>query len=246
MSEASDQLTPMLPPDDFHGVLEAAQLALEPAELEALGMYLSLLVDANTRMNLTRLTDPYEAWHRHVFDALTLLPFIEATGAANLLDLGSGGGIPGLVLAIARRDLPVTLLEATLKKARFLQHVVDVLELDNVTVISERAETFGSPEGGGRDGWDVVTARAVAPMAVLLELALPLATPEGFLLAIKGERAPDELEAAHGALRVLKASVETTLRTPTGTIVLVRRDGLIPKRFPRRPGEPKANPLGGA
>ena len=113
-----DALEPIAPPEDLHAQLEAMHIALEPAEVEAIGFYLALLIDANTRMNLTRITDPQDAWHRHVLDALTLLPFIEATGAANLLDLGSGGGIPGLVLAIVRRDLPVTLLEATLKKAQ--------------------------------------------------------------------------------------------------------------------------------
>lgn len=149
-----------------------------------------------------------------------------------------------MVLAIACPDMPVTLLEATLKKARFLQETVDALGLEHVTVLSERAESLGAPEGGGRDGWDVVTARAVAPLPVLLELALPLAVPDGFLLAIKGGRAPEEIEASRTALRLLKGRVETTKRTPTGTIVVVRREGVMPRRFPRRPGEPARAPLG--
>ena len=101
-----------------------------------------------------------------------------------------------------------------------------------------------SPEGGGRDGWDVVTARAVAPLRVLLELALPLATPQGWLLAIKGQKAAQEIDEARTALRLLKAAVDQTHRTATGTIVVVRRDGPMAKRFPRRPGEPGRAPLG--
>jgi len=236
---------PMPPPDDFSLALEAAQLALEPAEMEHLALFLGLLTDANTRMNLTRIVDPADAWHRHVLDSLSLLPFIESVGAANLLDLGSGGGMPGLVLAIVRPDLPITLLDATLKKARFLQETASQLGLDNVTVISERAESLGTHDGGGRDGWDVVTARAVAKLPVLLELALPLVTPDGLLLAIKGDTAHDEIEASAKALRVLHASVELTQRTATGTVVVVRRNGPIPRDYPRRPGEPGRQPLGG-
>lgn len=232
------------PPEDFCDALDAAQLALEPGEREQLAVYLGLLADGNTRFNLTRIVSAHDAWHRQVLDSLTLLPFIEAIGAHNLLDLGSGGGVPGLVLAIVRPELQITLLEATLKKARFLQDTVEQLGLDNVTVISERAETFGAPDGGGRDGWDVVTARAVAPLRVLLELSLPLATPQGWLLAIKGRKASEEIEQARTALQVLKATVEQTHRTATGTIVLVRRNGPMAKRFPRRPGEPARAPLG--
>jgi 16S rRNA (guanine527-N7)-methyltransferase len=235
---------PVNPPDDFGFALDDAQIALEPSELEQLAAFLGLLVDANTRMNLTRIVDPADAWHRHVLDSLSLLPFIEGAGATNLLDLGSGGGMPGLVLAIVRPDLPITLLEATLKKAKFLQDTVDQLGLANVTVLSERAESLGSHEGGGRDGWDVVTARAVAKLPVLLELALPLATPNGVLLAIKGERAHDEIEASKRALKVLNASVECTQRTATGTIVVVQRNGVMPRDYPRRPGEPGRAPLG--
>ena len=239
-----EPIEPVLPPDDFHAALEDAQLALEPAELEHLSIYLGLLSAANAYMNLTRITDPAEAWHRHVLDSLTLLPYIESMGAANLLDLGSGGGLPGIVLAIIRRDLPITLLEATLKKARFLQDTVEQLGLDNVTVISERAEALGAPDGGGRDGWDLVTARAVATLPVLLELALPLVTPDGYLIAIKGQKANNEIEMSRVALRTLNATVEGTQRTASGTIVVIRRDGPISTTYPRRPGEPGRAPLG--
>ncbi|MCH2135750.1 MAG: 16S rRNA (guanine(527)-N(7))-methyltransferase RsmG [Phycisphaerales bacterium] len=243
VDEATPEPTPIPPPEDFDQTLAEANLQLEPRERVMLGEYLGMLVAANARMNLTRIVEPGEAWQRHVLDALTLLPFIEAAQGGNLLDLGSGGGLPGLVLAITRPDLPVTLLEATLKKARFLQETAVALGLENVTVLSERAESLGTPEGGGRDGWDLVTARAVAPMPVLLELALPLVVPDGYLLAIKGQRAHEEIDASRNALRQLRASVETTHRTATGTIVVVRRDGPIPRRFPRRPGEPGRQPL---
>jgi len=221
-------------------------LQLGAGEIKTIGRFLDLLFEANTRMNLTRIADREQAWSRHVLDSLSLLPFLEASHASNMLDLGAGGGFPGMPLAIARPALPVTLLEATGKKARFLAETATILGLENVTVLSERAETLGSPDGGGRFAWDVVTARAVGPLRVLLELALPLVAEGGYLLAIKGERAAEEIEAAAAALATLKASVETTHRTPSGTIVVVRRDGPMPRMYPRRPGEPSHAPIGGS
>ena len=225
---------------------EGYALQLTAGDVRQLGRFLDLLFEANTRMNLTRIADREQAWSRHVLDSLSLLPFLEACRAGNMLDLGAGGGFPGLPLAIVRPDLPVTLLEATGKKARFLAETATSLGLENVTVLSERAETLGSAEGGGRFAWDVVTARAVGPMRVLLELALPLVVQGGYLLAIKGERAGEEIKAAAAALATLKATVESTRRTPSGTIVVVRRDGPIPRMYPRRPGEPAHAPIGGS
>ncbi|MDP7030278.1 MAG: 16S rRNA (guanine(527)-N(7))-methyltransferase RsmG [Phycisphaerales bacterium] len=234
--------------DDL-GALQAMavpyELELTAEEWSTLSTFLDLLTEANSRMNLTRIVEREDAWRRHVLDSLTLLPFIEAAGARHLLDLGSGGGFPGIPLAICRPDLPVTLLEATGKKARYLAETATSLGLDHVTVLSERAETLGSPDGGGRGAWDVVTARAVGGLPVLLELALPLVSDGGALLAIKGERAEQEIAEAGQALRTLKATIEITRRTPTGTIVVARRTGPIARQWPRRPGEPARAPIGG-
>ena len=229
-----------------HALAKPFGLELTDEDIDRLGHFLDLLETANQRMNLTRITDRQEAWTRHVLDSLTLLPFIEAAGATNLIDIGSGGGFPGLPLALVCPELPITLLEATGKKARYLAETADVLGLTNITVLCDRAETLGAPDGGGRDAWDVVTARAVGPMPVLLELAMPLVQEGGWLLAIKGQRAAEEIEAADTALRVLRSEVEEMQRTPTGTIVPVRRCGSIPRPYPRRPGEPARAPLGGS
>jgi 16S rRNA (guanine527-N7)-methyltransferase len=231
-------------PGEINALAAEYGLQLSDQDIAFLGRFLDVLFEANTRMNLTRIVDRKQAWTRHVLDSLSVLPFLEACQAQNMLDLGAGGGFPGMPVAIVRPDLPVTLLEATGKKARFLVDAVTDLSLENVTVLSERAETLGSPEGGGRFAWDVVTARAVGPMRVLLELALPLVVEGGYLIAIKGERAGEEIEAAVKALRTLNATVEKTHRTPSGTIVVVRRDGPISKMYPRRPGEPSHSPIG--
>lgn len=232
-------------PRSFIEGLEAMQVALEGAELEQLGLYLDRLYAANARMNLTGVRDPVEAWERHLLDSLSLLPMLRAADAKSVLDLGSGGGLPGFPLAITMPDVSFLLLEATGKKAAFLQEVVDGLELSNVTVLDERAETIGEPGCLHRGAYDAVSARAVGPMNVLLELALPLLRVGGVLLAIKGERASEEIKQAGEALRTLHGRVIETNRTSTGTIVIVEKEGDTPADYPRRPGEPKRLPIGG-
>ena len=221
-------------PDDLRGRC--------PPELVArLVRYLELLLSKNAEMNLTALRDPAEAWARHVVESLQLLPAIGAPERA--LDVGSGGGIPGMVVAAALPQVRVTLLEATAKKARFLEQTAAALELSNVDVVCQRAETAAAAGSALRERYDVVTARAVAPLRVLLELTVPFAAVGGRIVAVKGERAAEEISGARRALKVLHARVESTLRTPTATVLVLTKQGPTPVRYPRRPGEPKRRPL---
>ena len=242
MSDPSPMRTP---PPSFFESARALGLDFEPAEIEQLGNWLVLLEEANQRMNLTRITDPESAWHRHVLDSLSLLPLLESVEAHSLLDVGSGGGAPGLPLAITLPKLSVGLLDSVGKKARFLQETVDHLRLSSVRVLNDRAESLaaiGSPE---REAWDVVCARAVGRLPVLLELTIPFLREGGLLLAIKGQQASVEIEESRGALHALHARVIDTLETPTGTVVVVEKARKTPKRYPRKSGEPARNPLPG-
>lgn len=203
--------------------------------------YLRLLLDENEKFNLTAIADPSEAWARHVLENLELVPLLGS--GLSLIDVGSGGGLPGMVLAIARPDLEVFLLEATGKKARFLEQTSRTLGLMNVRVVCERAETAGKPGSELRERFDIVTARAVAPLRALLELTIPFAKVHGLLLAVKGEHAPSELEQASNALSVLHVVHESTVRYETATVLSFRKSQSTPTKYPRRPGEPKHKPL---
>jgi 16S rRNA (guanine527-N7)-methyltransferase len=232
------------PPEDFAESAESYGISFDPGDLERLGTYLALLLDANSRFNLTAVTDPNEVWTKHVFDSLTLLPYIVAAEAREVIDVGSGGGLPGVPLAITQPETDFTLLEATGKKADFLVEVVEHLELANVEVINDRAETIGHDCENHRAQYDLVAARAVGKLTVLLELAVPLVRVGGHVAAIKGAKAGAEIEQAKRALHLLHSKVVETAGTPTGTIVLIEKLRDTPKRYPRRPGEPKRAPLG--
>jgi 16S rRNA (guanine527-N7)-methyltransferase len=190
--------------------------------LVTVGHYLARLLAMNERMNLTSVTDTPSAWERHAFDALSLVPHLAAVPAGGrLVDVGSGGGIPGIVLAIARPDLQITLIEATQKKAHFLSAVNAELKLANVDVRAERAEKLA--EGPLARQFDVVTARALARLASLIPLTAPFARADGRLLLIKGQRAGEELAEATAALAAHRMRHETTVATPTGRIVILSR-----------------------
>lgn len=217
-------------------------VALEGAIAERLADYLSRLLATNEAFNLTAVTAPDEAWTRHILDSLTLVPELDRLEAtAQIVDVGSGGGLPGLPLAIARPSVGVTLLETTAKKARFLEQTADALGLDNVKVVCDRAETFG--QGAGRERFDGATSRALSRLPVLLELTLPLVRVGGVSLAIKGEQAELEVSESAQALARLHGVVEAVTRTGTGSIIRVRKTAKTPARYPRRPGEPKRKPL---
>jgi 16S rRNA (guanine527-N7)-methyltransferase len=230
-------------PADVAAALAAQGIELEPGDADRLRGYLQALVDANERFNLTAVTEPAQAWVRHVQDSLTLVPFIASAEARTVIDVGSGGGLPGMPLAIVMPDVRFTLLEATGKKAAFLRETAAALGLANVAVVNERAETAGQDHHAHRARYDVAVSRAVGRLNVLAELTVPFAREGGTVLCIKGEKAAEEVAEAKQALYHLHAQVVDQVRTPTGTVVVIEKTRATPRTYPRLPGEPKRKPI---
>jgi 16S rRNA (guanine527-N7)-methyltransferase len=205
-------------------------------------MYRQDLLDWNQRVNLTAIRDPGAVDQVHFLDSLACL-LAPIPPGARLLDVGAGAGFPGMPLKIVRPDMALTLLEATGKKARFLSHVASRLGLSGVVVVNDRAET-----AAGRDSFDVVVARAVGGLPVLLELTLPFCRLDGLVLAPKkGAGLPAEVASAAHALEVLGGELAPSLSYELGCepreIVVVRKVRATPPGYPRRPGMPAKNPL---
>lgn len=237
-------LEPLAAPESFLSAADALGVVFDDGDVERLGLYLALLLEANRAFNLTSITEPEEAWNRHILDSLTLMALLaELPEGARVADIGSGGGAPAIPLAIVMPHLRFTLIEATGKKADFLRDAAKRLGLKNIEVVNERAETVGQDHKRRREVYDAVTARAVGKIAVVAELTVPLAKVGGQILLIKGEKAPEELEAAAGALDLLRASCAGVVETPTGRIVVLEKLAKTPRDYPRRPGEPKRAPL---
>lgn len=214
---------------------------------EKLERYLHLLAEANEVMNLTRVTELEQARVLHVADALTLLPYIHAD-TLTLADVGSGGGVPGIPLAVALPGVKVTLIEATGKKCRFLEEAGSKLGLTNLKVINARAEDAGR-NPALRDNVDVVTARAVGALVWLAEWCLPLARKGGKVLAMKGPKLAEELPEAERAMKSLTGGPAkihpVTLPGTTGHVICeIPKWGKTDPKYPRPATLAKGRPLG--
>jgi 16S rRNA (guanine527-N7)-methyltransferase len=194
-------------------------LTLDDSQLRSLGDYLARLLAMNTQMNLTAIIEPDEAWMRHALDALALVPHLGA--GKRIVDVGTGGGVPGIPLAIACPDRALTLVDATQKKVTFLADVSRALGLSNVVARAGRAEVLGVGPLAGV--FDVVTARALARLAVLVPLLAPFAAPRGKLLLIKGQKADEELAEAAPAITAAGLVHVQTVVGSTGRVVILAR-----------------------
>lgn len=229
------------PPADFGERAAALGATLDDAQVDRLQDYLQRLLSTNERMNLTTVRDADTGWTRHILDSLALVPDLASVPAdSEVADIGSGGGLPAIPLAILRPDLRFTLVEATGKKAAFLEETGREMGLP-IQVRADRLEDFG--RGEGRERFEAVTSRALAALPVLLEYTAPLLKVGGCCLAIKGERASEELQQAASAMATLSMELTDRRSTPTGTILVLTKTAPTEARFPRRPGVPKKRPL---
>ena len=234
--------------------LNRLSLTLDDDALATFGRYLDLIFKWNERAGITSISDPAEAQHRHFGESLALLQALRAAGvlpvgkAARIADLGPGGGFPGIPMRIAEPALELVLVESNQKRADFLRLAVAELGLDGVEVVAQRIEDAGR-NPALRASFDVVVARALAAMPVLVEYALPLLREGGVLAAPKGSRATDELSEAATAIEALRGEALVPLQLSVGadappqTVLLVRRSGVLDDRYPRRAGMPSKRPL---
>lgn len=223
---------------------ELAELyELSPHTRDILASFLELLADP---LAATAVHVPEQAVDVHIADALTGLRVAELRAASRIADLGSGAGVPGLVLAAALPDARVDLVESIARKCGFLEAAIQRLGLSKARVVQSRVEEWAD----GAGVCDAVTARAVAPLAVLCEYAAPLLRPGGVLVAWKGQAGEREVADGVGAAAVVGLEPREILRTEpfsgsrVHTLHLYSKVGVTPDRFPRRPGMAAKRPLG--
>ena len=225
-----------------------AGIPLTAEQIEQFSVYHEMLLDWNTRMNLTALTAPEDVAVKHIIDSLTAYDAALFDGARTLIDVGTGAGLPGIPLAVYAPHLTVTLLDSLNKRVRFLTEVTAAMGLQNVRCIHARAEE-AARTAEHRAAYDIVVSRAVARLPVLLEYTLPFVRVGGTLLALKGRAYAEEQQEGQRAAAVLGGSRITArpVHLPglddVRAILTVTKERQTPAAYPRGGGAPTRRPL---
>lgn len=217
--------------------------------LERFEIYKNLLLEWNKKINLTAITGEHDIILKHFVDSLEIVKYIKE--GQNIIDVGTGGGFPGIVIAIYfNGNLDITLLDALDKRIKFLNEVIKILELKNVKTVHGRAEELSNDQIY-REKFDISTARAVSSLNTLLEFNSPFVKVEGKCLLLKGEKIKDEILISKKALEILKCNIVDRYEYSyivnneeyKRYIIDIEKIGKTPNKYPRNFGKIKKNPL---
>lgn len=218
----------------------------DQAVLDSLYIYYEMLYETSKVMNLTTIVELEEAYIKHFYDSLLMSQVVELTKELTLADIGTGAGFPGLVLKIVYPNLKVILIEPIGKRCKFLQSVIDRLELKDIYVVNERAEDAVKKY---RESFDIVTARAVASLNILSEICVPFVKINGLFIALKGSSYQEEIDNACQAVGKLKVKLtkkvllELPLKLGERSILVYKKTESTPNIYPRLYAKIKKNPL---
>ena len=224
--------------DKFIEELKKINIVLTDDQLEKFKKYADFLLEYNKTTNLTAIRDIEGVYLKHFYDSLLVFnnDIIDYSKVNNLIDVGTGAGFPGIVIKIIQPHINVTLLDSNNKKTTFLKELVKVLDLDNVTVVNDRAENFVNEN---RQKFDISIARAVSELRVIAELCLPLTKINGYFVALKGNYVP-EIKQASIAIEKLNSEIvsiqerQLPIENSYRSIIYIRNNKKIDDIYPRR------------
>lgn len=238
-------------PEEFRAELAKHGVKLSDEQMQQFQTYYEFLVAINEHVNLTAITKQDEVYLKHFYDSL--LPALEVkdlqTRPFSICDVGAGAGFPSIPLKIAFPNLKVTIVDSLNKRIKFLEELSQKLNLTDTYFYHARAEEFAGKKSGFRESFDVVTARAVARLSVLSEFCLPLVKLNGRFIALKAQKASEELADAKYAVATLGGKIEEDIQTAlpksdeTRHIIVISKKKTTPNKYPRKPGTPAKQPL---
>ena len=231
--------------EEFIQELKKLNIKITNDQLKQLEEYYNLLIEWNKVMNLTGITKQEEVYLKHFYDSLTILKVIDLNTVENLCDVGTGAGFPGIVLKILFPNLKITLIDSLNKRINFLNEVITKLNLKNIEAIHCRIEEYGIKN---REKYDIVVARAVAQLNILLEYCIPIVKINGYFIAMKGN-SEEEINNSQQALNKLNSNIEIweifklPIENSIRTILKIKKNKITDKKFPRKYSEIKKRPL---
>lgn len=231
--------------EQFKKYLLELGINITDKQLSQLEEYYELLIEWNEKINLTGIVKKEEVYLKHYYDCLNICRAIDLNKINTLCDVGTGAGFPGMVIKILFPNLQVTLVDSLQKRLKFLQIVKEKLELKDLNIIHARAEEYGKEN---REIFDVVTARAVAPLNILIEYCVPLVKQNGYFIPLKANII-EELNNSRQAIKQLDIEVEKIIEfnlpieNSHRSILLIKKNTITNKKFPRKYSEIKKKPL---
>ena len=229
--------------------LNKLSIIYDEEKLSKLVYYYEMMIEKNKVMNLTAITDPSEFVIKHYIDSLAVLKYIDFFPGMIAADLGTGGGFPGIPLAVFHPEVQFLLIDSVNKKLTFISEAAEELNISNIETLHGRAEDIGHLEKY-REKYDYVFSRAVSNMSTLSELALGLVKINGIFVAYKSDNSVLEIEKAGKAIKLMGGQIdsEKSLLLPNSDIkryfYLITKTSFSPKKYPRKAGEPARKPLG--
>ncbi len=211
--------------------------------------YYRLLIEWNKKINLTAIINYEDVIKKHFLDSVLLLKVYskDLFTSKNIIDVGTGAGFPGLPLAIMLPDAKFTLVDSLNKRIEFLKEVIDILKINNITLIHSRAEELGI-NSDHREKYDICVSRAVAALPLLLEYCSPFVKKEGVLYMYKSLKVEEEIELSKNALSILNCSINKKILLAEEEdfqryILEIKKENFTPDKYPRKPGKAKKKPL---
>lgn len=223
------------------------QIELTDDQLDKFHKYYDVLIETNKVMNLTAITEVNDVVTKHFVDSISLINYFDLKDKV-VIDVGTGAGFPGIPLAILLENTQFTLMDSLNKRINFLNNVIEICNLKNVTTIHSRAEDLGRNEDY-REKYDVCVSRAVANMSTLLEYCIPFVKKGGYFISYKSGNAEEEIQNSVAAQKKLscinKKIIDFTLEGTdmSRSFVIFEKTGELSKRYPRQAGKPKKSPL---
>lgn len=229
---------------------KAIDILLNDDQLKDFEKFMDQMITWNDRVRLTSITEESEIIDKHFIDSLTALKSNIFKEGDRILDLGTGGGFPGVPLKIYDSSYEMVMLDSRLKKIEYLEHIIEYFNFKNTYAIHGRAENYGK-DSAYRETFDIVVSRAVANLSILSEYCLPFVKEGGYFVAMKGSKSEEEINEGKKAVKLLGGEIQEVLefKLPNTdydrSIIVIKKLRKTPNKYPRKAGKPKKSPIKG-